>query len=207
MDLFTLQEEKKDLQTKINSNPENPDVPVLRAMLVSTNIQIAATKTSVRKEIVTKGSTVKKTTFPSYAKLVHSNNGKRYRQRRIVARKKTNIITPRDFQFIDRVYVKLFNREEWIVDLASLEHPYEDGMEFLDQFAQHPLYQADQKVLKTAEGYEDIKIKSNLPRFGKNWSDELQVKRERHQKVMQYYQRQQQQQQARDTVPANTVER
>ncbi|MBC2164670.1 DUF3991 domain-containing protein [Listeria booriae] len=82
-----------------------------------------------------------------------------------------------------------------------------DGMEFLDQFAQHPLYQADQKVLKTAEGYEDIKIKSNLPRFGKNWSDELQVKRERHQKVMQYYQRQQQQQQARDTVPANTVER
>lgn len=128
LDLFTLQEEKKDLQTKINSNPENPDVPVLRAMLVSTNIQIAATKTSVRKEIVTKGSTVKKTTFPSYAKLVHSSNGKCYRQRRIVARKKTDIITPRDFQFVDRVYVKLFNREEWIVDLASLEHQYEDVM-------------------------------------------------------------------------------
>ncbi|MBC1604485.1 DUF3991 domain-containing protein [Listeria rocourtiae] len=80
------------------------------------------------------------------------------------------------------------------------------GMEFLDQFAQHALYQADKKVLKTAEGYEDIKIKSNLPRFGKNWSDELQVKRERHQRVTEYYQRQQQQQ-ARESMPAHTVER
>ncbi|MBC1228672.1 hypothetical protein [Listeria booriae] len=128
LDILSLQEEKKDLQTKINSNPENPDVPVLRAMLVSTNIQIAANKTSVRKEVAAKGSTVKKTTFPSYAKLVHSSNGKRYRQRRIVARKKTDKITPRDFHFINRVYVKLFNGEEWIVDLASLDRPYEDVM-------------------------------------------------------------------------------
>ncbi|MBC2149648.1 hypothetical protein [Listeria booriae] len=128
LDILSLQEEKKDLQTKINSNPENPDVPVLRAMLVSTNIQIAANKTSVRKEVAAKGSTVKKTTFPSYAKLVHSSNGKRYRQRRIVARKNTDKIAPRDFHFIDRVYVKLFNGEEWIVDLASLDRPYEDVM-------------------------------------------------------------------------------
>ncbi|MBC1780501.1 hypothetical protein [Listeria booriae] len=128
LDILSLQEEKKDLQTKINSNPENPDVPVLRAMLVSTNIQIAATKTSVSKQVVVKGSAEKKTNFPSYANLVHSNNGKRYRQRRIVARKKTDKITPRDFHFIDRVYVKLFNGEEWIVDLASLDLEYEDVM-------------------------------------------------------------------------------
>ncbi|KGL43644.1 hypothetical protein [Listeria newyorkensis] len=128
LDLLSLQEEKKELQTKINTNPDNPDVPVLRAMLVSTNIQIAATKASQPIQVVDKTRTVKEATRPPYSKLVRLGNGKRYRTRRIVAKKKMDMITSRDFRFIDRVYVKLFNKEEWIVDVASLDRPFDEVM-------------------------------------------------------------------------------
>lgn len=126
LDVLTLQEEKRELQTKISTNPDNPDVPVLRAMLTSTNMQIAAHTRSQPKQTQPTQSGEKVVSLPK-ARLVSSNGGKRYRVRR-VKKKLAPMITPKDFRFIDRVNVQLFNKEEWVVDLASLERPYDQVM-------------------------------------------------------------------------------
>lgn len=82
------------------------------------------------------------------------------------------------------------------------------GLEFLDQFSQLDAYKVEEKGLMTKTG-NLIALKSNRPKLGTTWHEELLMKEQRVEKVQQFsqYFGKTSSQEAEQTSPMNTPER
>ncbi|MBC2164629.1 hypothetical protein [Listeria booriae] len=130
IELQSLKEELAYLDQQIEIYADDPCVAILCEMRTSIRVQIAFWNQRFAKSDRFTPKSPKNKPAQLKAHLVSTNNGKpRFKVRKAtVKRNKEDIVNIKDFHCIDRVYMKLFNNEEWIVDYASLERPYDKVM-------------------------------------------------------------------------------